>query len=83
VRGKGGRSRVVRLSLGTWQEVQSLRSADALSENRIFSNDGLVRVGSSAPRCYVPYLRPRLALEHGPLPPRLAREKSSEDYLAL
>jgi integrase/recombinase XerD len=38
VRGKGGRSRAVRLSLGTWQEVQALRRADALSEDQVFPN---------------------------------------------
>ena len=36
VRGKGGRSRVVRLSLGTWQELQALRHENALSDDRIF-----------------------------------------------
>jgi integrase/recombinase XerD len=36
IRGKGGRSRVVRLSLGTWQELQALRSTDALSDDRVF-----------------------------------------------
>jgi integrase/recombinase XerD len=36
IRGKGGRSRVVRLSLGTWQELQALRPNDALSDDRVF-----------------------------------------------
>lgn len=36
IRGKGGRSRVVRLSLGTWQELQALRPTDALSDDRVF-----------------------------------------------
>jgi integrase len=36
VRGKGGRTRVVRLSRGTWDELQALRSADALGDDRVF-----------------------------------------------
>jgi site-specific recombinase XerD len=36
VRGKGGRTRVVRLSRGTWAELQALRPADALGDDRVF-----------------------------------------------
>jgi site-specific recombinase XerD len=36
VRGKGGRSRVVRLSPGTWDELISLRPAEASSDERVF-----------------------------------------------
>jgi site-specific recombinase XerD len=36
VRGKGGRARVVRLSRGTWAELQALRPADALGDDRVF-----------------------------------------------
>jgi site-specific recombinase XerD len=36
VRGKGGRTRVVRLSRGTWAELQALRPPDALGDDRVF-----------------------------------------------
>jgi integrase len=36
IRGKGGRTRVVRLSRGTWAELQALRPADALGDDRVF-----------------------------------------------
>jgi len=36
VRGKGGRTRVVRLSRGTWAELQALRPTDALGDDRVF-----------------------------------------------
>jgi site-specific recombinase XerD len=36
IRGKGGRARVVRLSRGTWAELQALRPADALGDDRVF-----------------------------------------------
>jgi integrase/recombinase XerD len=36
VRGKGSRTRVVRLSRGTWDELQALRPADALGDDRVF-----------------------------------------------
>jgi integrase/recombinase XerD len=36
VRGKGGRARVVRLSRGTWAELQALRPADAIGDDRVF-----------------------------------------------
>ncbi len=36
VTGKGGKTRVVRLSRGTWQEVQGLRTKEALSDDRVF-----------------------------------------------
>src|ERR1035438_9909849 len=35
VRGKGGRTRVVRLSRGTWAELQALRPAHALGDDRV------------------------------------------------
>jgi integrase/recombinase XerD len=37
VRGKGGRTRVVWLSRGTWDELQALRPAGALGDDRVFS----------------------------------------------
>ena len=36
IRGKGGRTRVVRLSRGTWAELQAIRPADALGDDRVF-----------------------------------------------
>jgi integrase/recombinase XerD len=36
IRGKGGRTRVLRLSRGTWAELQALRPADALGDDRVF-----------------------------------------------
>jgi site-specific recombinase XerD len=36
VRGKGGRTRVVRLSRGTWDELMALKPTDALHTDRIF-----------------------------------------------
>jgi hypothetical protein len=36
VRGKGSRTRVARLSRGTWDELQALRPADALGDDRVF-----------------------------------------------
>jgi integrase/recombinase XerD len=36
VRGKGGRTRVVRLSRGTWDELLGLKPADALHSDRVF-----------------------------------------------
>jgi len=36
VRGKGGRSRVVRLSRGTWEELQAIKPTDGLFHDRIF-----------------------------------------------
>jgi integrase len=36
IRGKGGRTRVVRLSRGTWAELQALRPAHALGDDRVF-----------------------------------------------
>jgi integrase/recombinase XerD len=36
IRGKGGRTRVVRLSRGTWAELQALRPVDALGDDRVF-----------------------------------------------
>jgi site-specific recombinase XerD len=36
IRGKGGRTRVVRLSRGTWAELHALRPADALGDDRVF-----------------------------------------------
>lgn len=36
VTGKGGKTRVVRLSRGTWQELQGLRTEEALSDDRVF-----------------------------------------------
>jgi hypothetical protein len=36
IRGKGGRTRVVRLSRGTWAELQALRPPDALGDDRVF-----------------------------------------------
>ena len=36
VRGKGGKTRVVRLSRGTWQEVQALRADETFGEDRVF-----------------------------------------------
>jgi hypothetical protein len=36
IRGKGGRTRVVRLSRGTWAELQALRPANALGDDRVF-----------------------------------------------
>jgi len=36
VKGKGGRTRVVRLSRGTWEELTALRPAEALGDDRVF-----------------------------------------------
>jgi integrase/recombinase XerD len=36
VKGKGGKTRVVRLSRGTWEELARLRPADAVGEDRVF-----------------------------------------------
>jgi integrase len=36
IRGKGGRTRVVRLSRGTWSSCRRLRPADALGDDRVF-----------------------------------------------
>lgn len=36
VTGKGGKPRVVRLSRGTWQEVQALRTEETFSDDRVF-----------------------------------------------
>ncbi len=36
IRGKGGRTRVVGLSRGTWAELQALRPFDALGDDRVF-----------------------------------------------
>lgn len=36
VTGKGGKTRVVRLSRGTWQEIQALRTDDAFSDDFVF-----------------------------------------------
>lgn len=35
-RGKGVRTRIARLSRGTWDELQALRAADSLGEDRLF-----------------------------------------------
>lgn len=34
--GKGGKTRVVRLSRGTWQEVQALRTDETFGDDRVF-----------------------------------------------
>jgi integrase len=39
-RGKGGRTHMVRLSRGTWAELQALRPANALDDNRVFPMTG-------------------------------------------
>jgi integrase/recombinase XerD len=36
VTGKGGKTRVVRLSRGTWAELQALRTAETIGEDRVF-----------------------------------------------
>lgn len=36
VTGKGGKTHVVRLSRGTWQEIQALRGDEALNDDRVF-----------------------------------------------
>jgi integrase len=48
VRGKGGRTRVVRLSRGTWAELQALRPRPRRRPR--VPDDGLERVGPGAPR---------------------------------
>jgi site-specific recombinase XerC len=36
ITGKGGKTRVVRLSRGTWEELQALRTAEAIGEDVVF-----------------------------------------------
>jgi integrase/recombinase XerD len=36
IRGKGGKTRVVRLSRGPWEELQAVRPAEATGEDRVF-----------------------------------------------
>jgi integrase/recombinase XerD len=104
IRGKGGRTRVVRLSRGTWAELQAFRPAGAL-DDRVFPMtawnawdrvrraartaglEALVSPALPAPlarhACPAPRrgpghrardARPRVALDHGTLPSRPARE---------